>query len=159
MRLYFLRHAEALDGLDDAARPLSPRGHEQAREMGRFLKKAGVQFDAAFSSPLVRARETAERVLEVCGRVKPGQLVLVEALLNGTRALDFQGWLRGLPEVNHVLLVGHNPSLTEHVRRLLSVGDDEALDLPKGGLAVIRLLDGGSGVLKLYLSPKSLGGS
>jgi len=157
MRLYFLRHAEALDGLDDAARPLSPRGHEQAREMGRFLQRTGVEFDAAYSSPLVRARQTAERLLGVCGRLEPNRLALVDALLNGTRSLDFQGWLRGLPDVRHVLLVGHNPSLSERVRTLLGIEDYGALDLPKGGLAVIRCTDGARGVLKLYVSPKTLG--
>ena len=154
MRLYFLRHAEARDGLDDAVRPLSPRGHEQAREIGRFLKQAGVEFDAAYSSPLVRARETAEDVLNVCGRIEPGQPALVGALLNGTRALDFQSWLRGLPAARHILLVGHNPSISERVRDLLSIADEEALDMPKGGLAVLRYLEGAGGELKLYVTPK-----
>jgi len=89
--------------------------------------------------------------------VKPEHLALVDALLNGTRALDFQGWLRGLPVARHLLLVGHNPSLSERVRALLGIEDDEALELPKGGLAVLRWTEGDSGVLKLYTSPKTLG--
>jgi phosphohistidine phosphatase SixA len=82
---------------------------------------------------------------------------LVDALLNGVRALDFQGWLRGLPDARRVLLVGHNPSISERVRALLGIAEEEALDLPKGGLAVVRSTDGQSGVLKLYVSPKTLG--
>ena len=47
MKLYFLRHAEALDGKDDAGRPLSPHGKKEARKVGRFLKGAGIEFDDA----------------------------------------------------------------------------------------------------------------
>jgi len=67
MKLYFLRHAEAQDGTDDGARALTAHGKKEAREVGRFLKRAGIEFDAAYSSPLVRARQTAEIVLEICG--------------------------------------------------------------------------------------------
>ena len=80
MKLYFLRHAEALDGKDDAGRPLSPHGKKEAREVGRFLKGAGIEFDAAYSSPLVRAKQTAKIVLEVCGSA---ELEIADALLNG----------------------------------------------------------------------------
>ena len=157
MRLYFMRHADALDGIDDAARPLSPRGWKQAKEVARFLKTAGIEFDAAYSSPLVRARETAEAVLKVCGGVEPDALKLDDALLNETSARQFAGWLRSRPEARHVLLVGHAPSLAEHARALLSVGDPEALWLSKGGLACLETEDGRSAVLKFLITPKLLG--
>src|SRR5437867_11427542 len=79
MKLYFLRHADALEGADDAARPLSTHGRKEALEVGRFLKRVGIEFDAAYSSPLARAKETAEIVLNVCGSTK---LDLTAALLN-----------------------------------------------------------------------------
>lgn len=158
MRLYFLRHADAHPGMDDAARALSPKGREQARRLGSFLKQVGVAFDAAYASPLVRAVQTAELVLELGTGVRADDLQRVEALLNTTGPLEFQGWLRCLPEADHILLVGHNPSISEHVRRLLSLEDPTALDMSKGCLAVIRCDDGQSGVLKLYLAPKFLGG-
>ena len=79
MKLYFLRHADAREGADAAARPLSPHGRKEALEVGRFLKRAGIEFDAAYSSPLVRAKETAEIVLDACG---PTKLELTAALLN-----------------------------------------------------------------------------
>jgi phosphohistidine phosphatase len=157
MRLYFMRHADALDGIDDTARPLSPRGWKQAKEVARFLKTAGIRFDAAYSSPLVRARETAEAVLTICGAVEPDDLKLEAALRNEASARQFAGWLRNLPEARHVLLVGHAPSLAEHVRALLSMGDPEALELSKGGLACLETEDGRTAVLKLLLTPKLLG--
>jgi phosphohistidine phosphatase len=158
MRLYFMRHAEALDGADDAARPLSPRGWKQAREIARFLKAAGIHFDRAYSSPLVRAQETAEAVLmNLGGALKADELKLDEALGMGTSARQFSGWLRGLPEARHILLVGHAPSLAEHVRTLLSVGDPEALRLSKGALACLETDDGRSAVLKFLVTPRLLG--
>jgi phosphohistidine phosphatase len=157
MRLYFMRHAEALDGMDDGARPLSPRGWKQAKEIGRFLKTAGVHFDAAYCSPLVRARETAEAVLKVCGTLKAGELMLEEALGMGTSARQFSGWLRCLPEARHVLLVGHAPSLAEHVRALLDVRNPDALWLSKGALACLETGDGQRAVLKFLITPKVLG--
>jgi len=157
MRLYFMRHADALDGFDAGARHLSPRGWKQAKEVARFLKTAGIQFDVAYSSPLVRARETAEAVLTICGAVEPDTLKLEDALRNETSARQFAGWLRGRPEARHVLLVGHAPSLAEHVRALLSMGDPEALKLSKAGLACLETEDGRTAVLKFLLPPKLLG--
>src|SRR2546425_13194049 len=102
MKLYFLRHADALDGADDAARPLSARGQKQAAEIGRFLKHAGVEFDAAYTSPLVRAKQTVEIVLKVCGSTR---LQIPDAVLNETSQTEFDEWLSQLPGAKHVLLV------------------------------------------------------
>ena len=135
MRLYFLRHADALDGPNDAIRSLSPKGHQQCGRVGQFLKTAKIHFDAVYSSPLVRARETAELVLQKCGKVSADEVQLVDALLNETSARDFTGWLRSLPDAAHVLLVGHAPTLSERVRTLLDIDEPEALELPKAGLA------------------------
>src|SRR6266704_1371716 len=127
MKLYFLRHADALEGTDDAARPLSPLGRKEALEVGRFLKRAGIEFDAAYSSPLVRAKETAEIVLDVCGSTK---LDLTAALLNETSEAIFEEWLKEIPDAKHVCLVGHAPSLAQWVRQLLGVTAPDALKLP-----------------------------
>jgi phosphohistidine phosphatase len=156
MRLYFMRHAEALDGANDAARPLSPRGGKQAREMARFLKDAGIRLDAAYSSPLVRARETAESVLRVCGAVSPDGLQLTDALLIEASRRDFEGWLRCLPDVEHVLVVGHAPGLADRVRALVSIASPESFRLPKAGIACVETDDRRTGVLKFFITPKLL---
>jgi len=90
--------------------------------------------------------------------VEPDALKLDDALLNETSARQFAGWLRSRSEARHVLLVGHAPSLAEHARALLSVGDPEALWLSKGGLACLETEDGRSAVLKFLIAPKLLGG-
>ena len=154
MKLYFLRHAEAVDGPDDADRLLSPRGKQQAREVGRFLKRAAVEFDAAYSSPLVRAKQTAEIVLETCGLA---ELEIADALLNETSSAQFEDWLKNLPGAKHVLAVGHAPSLAERVRQLLGMANAEALQLPKGGLACLETEDRRAAALKLFVTPRLLG--
>jgi len=154
MKLYFLRHAEALDGKDDAGRPLSPHGKKEAREVGRFLKRARIEFDAAYSSPLVRARQTAKIVLEVCGST---EVEIADALLNETPPGQFEDWLKELTEAKHALLVGHAPSLAERVRQLLGITNPEALKLPKGGLSCLETEDRRAATLKFFVTPKLLG--
>ncbi len=59
--LYLIRHADAVDLADDAARPLSKKGRHQVAELARWLRPSGaVQVTEVWHSPLVRARETAE---------------------------------------------------------------------------------------------------
>jgi phosphohistidine phosphatase SixA len=156
MRLYFLRHAHALPGADDAARPLSPRGWRQARGMARFLEEAGIEFDLACSSPLVRACETAEAVLHCCGAVPAKRLRKVNTLLNDATQNQFDAWLRALPDANHVLLVGHAPTLADRVRALLGITDPDTLVLPKGALACLETEDRRTATLKLFLAPRFL---
>ncbi len=154
MKLYFLRHADALDGADDAVRPLSPHGRKEALEVARFLKPAGIAFDAAYSSPLVRAKETAEIVLDVCGSTR---LDLTAALLNESSEVKFDEWLRGIPDAKHVCLVGHAPSLAERARALLGVTASDSLKLPKGALACLETENRRTAALKFLVTPKLLG--
>ena len=158
MKLYFLRHAAALDGDDDALRPLSPTGRRQARKLARTLRRADITFDLAFTSPLVRARETLEQVLAITNETQPVNAQEVAGLLNETSADAFADWLLKLPpSAGHVLLVGHEPSLSARVRRLLGVTRPEALELAKGALACVKTTDRRTGALKFLLTPKSLG--
>jgi phosphohistidine phosphatase len=76
MRLLIVRHAEAAPGNPDELRTLTPGGREQARTLGRRLREQGVVPDAIVSSPLLRARETANALglgeSEVDERLAPG---------------------------------------------------------------------------------------
>ena len=157
MKLYFLRHADALDGEDDAARPLSPHGREQSAAMAKFLSNADVKFSAAFASPLVRAHQTGEIVLRTMGIAGDVKLQTVKELLNETSDAQWQRWLNSLAHGKHVLLVGHAPSMADRVRALLRVTDPNALNLAKGAVACIETDDYHSGQLKYLITPKSLG--
>ena len=152
MRVFFLRHAHALDDPNDAIRPLSDRGRKQCREVGKFLRKASIRFDRAYSSPLLRATQTTEEVLKAMGPGRKPRLEEVDVLLNESAL--FPGWLARLPDVDTVLLVGHAPSLPEHLARLIALPDPGRVNLPKAGLACVETEDRRTGILKLFVSPK-----
>ncbi len=157
MKLYFLRHADALAGADDAQRPLSPTGREQARELARCLRRSGVTFDLAFTSPLVRAQQTLAIVLDITNQAQPVLAQETPALLNFTDDDTFADWLAQLPDAGHVLLVGHEPTLSARVRWMLGLEREESLPLSKGAVACVKTADQRTGTLKFLLTPKSLG--
>lgn len=152
-----MRHADALEGEDDGARPLSSYGREQSAAIAQFLSNAGVKLNAAYASPLVRAHQTAESVLRTLGMAGVVKLQTANELLNETTEAHWNRWLRALPENKHVLLVGHAPSLADRVRALLRVVDANALSFTKGALACVETEDRISGALKYLITPKSLG--
>jgi phosphohistidine phosphatase len=157
MRLYFMRHAHAVDGDDDAARPLSPRGREQSEAMAKFLLRAGIQFEAAFASPLVRAHQTAEIVLREMGIAASVKLKIATALENETPESDWNRWTHSLPEHDHVLLVGHAPTLPARVRAIVTISHPATFEMPKGAVACVDTQDRHSGRLKFFVTPRLLG--
>jgi phosphohistidine phosphatase len=157
VKLYFLRHAEAIDGADDDRRPLSPHGCEQAEELGKFLGKAEVLFDAAYTSPLVRARETARLVLDAIDSASRVRAERVDALRNETSQADFEGWLARLPDARRILLVGHEPTLSARVRAMLGMSRVKAFEFSKGAVVCVDTADRRTGSLKLLITPKVLG--
>jgi len=99
VRLILVRHAEAAPGEPDELRSLTPAGREQARALAERLPRA----DVVLSSPLLRARETAEPIARASG-------VPVEAdarLAPGATAEDVRAAATGRGET--VVVVGHQP--------------------------------------------------
>jgi phosphohistidine phosphatase len=114
MTIYLIRHAHALEGEDDAARPLSKRGRTQVRQMGRFLRRTGSLASGEFwHSPLVRARDTAGLLAKkLKRRIK---LVEVKGLLHSDNPAVMA---KRLGRVRRpVAVVGHEP----HLGALLSL--------------------------------------
>lgn len=110
MRVFLVRHAEAAPGDPDELRPLTSAGRTTARLLGEQL--ATHPLDAVVSSPLLRARETAERI------AKPAKLVAeIDArLAPGADAQALRQALAGRGET--VVAVGHQPDCTEMVLAL-----------------------------------------
>jgi phosphohistidine phosphatase len=109
MEIYLIRHAHALDGENDAARPLSKKGRKQIRAVGRFLRRSGVLRTTEFwHSPLVRSADTAELLVERLA--VRGKLTLVSGLLHEDNPAIMA---RRLNKVRHpVAVVGHEPHLS-----------------------------------------------
>ena len=131
-----LRHAKSSwkeDGLPDRERPLNKRGREDAPKMGALLRKHDLLPDLVLSSPAVRARSTAELVIEESGY--DGEVEYKEALYS----FDAEAYLKALTGLadtyQRVMVVGHNPAMEELVEELTG----EYLPMPTAALAQIEL--------------------
>ncbi|HMD56025.1 MAG TPA: histidine phosphatase family protein [Solirubrobacteraceae bacterium] len=158
-QLWVLRHAEAEPHgtRADAERRLTARGRRQARAAGLALARLQAGFDAVLFSPKVRARQTAELAAERWPQAKRAVLAAHPPLAGGfdaasaREAFELAASERGARASGRVLLVGHEPDLSNVVAELTG----GAIDLKKGGLAVVRL-DGARSELVVLLRPREL---
>ena len=161
MDVYVIRHADAVPvgerGIsDDEQRPLSGVGLEQAKTLGTVLQKKGITLGGVVSSPLLRARQTAEAVVKAW--TPPPELMICDELAPGGRPKRIAKFLRNR-DLEKVAVVGHEPDLGEFAGWL--IGDKKVhIDLAKGGVAYISC-DGeprkGSGTLIWLVSGDWLG--
>jgi phosphohistidine phosphatase len=138
--LYLMRHGLAVSRdvttvMDDAKRPLTPEGKQKMREIASGLDRMGIEVEWIVSSPLVRAVETAEIVgealcskpsVDLCDALKPG--AAPEALIT---------FLAKRPNRRRVLVVGHEPDLSELAARLIGAGRNANMPFKKGGCCLI----------------------
>jgi phosphohistidine phosphatase len=134
--LLILRHAKSSwNGpvRDDHERPLNDRGVRDAPRVGAMLRDHGLIPDVIVSSDAVRARLTAEAVVDAAGY--SGQILLDRQLYLADPA-DILSVLRDVPEnADIVMIVGHNPGLEDLVELLTG----EAHDMPTAALARVVL--------------------
>ena len=139
MNLYIIRHADAGDSMnwsgDDALRPLTERGRHQARALGEALHKQGVALDAVVSSPYVRARETAELLVEGLGATLPVQHS--EWLAAGALKRNQLAQELAAKNASSLAITGDDPDLPEFLGWLLDVSPKH-LFLKKGGAAFVQ---------------------
>src|SRR5262245_4685086 len=113
MDLYVIRHAEAqpLGGsiTDDAERPLTETGKAQSKALAQGLQRLGVKLDVILTSPLLRARQTAEEILRCWNAPKPA-LEVVEELVNAGKRRKLARVIRDVAKES-VAIVGHQPDL------------------------------------------------
>ena len=137
MKLYLLRHGDAVEAGDpkfkDAERPLTPKGIQRTKQLAHALQQMEISFEAVLSSPLTRARETAEIVLR--GLAFSGKLDLTDSLTpfgSMENLVSLLKTLRPVPE--NVLLVGHEPYLSGFISLLCTGGPGLSLTMKKGAL-------------------------
>lgn len=159
--LYLIRHGIAEDRgeawPDDAKRPLTEGGMQRMRKSARGLARLGLSFDVVLTSPLVRAKQTAE-IVAAAFDPRP-HLVTVESLAPGA---PYQALLADLEKQGRrtkIALVGHEPGIGELAARL--AGSRHPFEFKKGAVMRIDVDDlppTGPGTLRWFLTPRVMRG-
>jgi phosphohistidine phosphatase len=119
VQLVLVRHAEAASGEPDELRPLTPEGRETARALGERLAAEGIRPDAVLTSPLLRARETAQELARPAGlEAEPDERLAPGASADDVRAAAVE---RG----GTVVVVGHQPDCSR-IAAALTGGEEPA---------------------------------
>lgn len=157
MKCYFLRHGIAADPAEwtgeDFDRPLTGQGRERMEREAETLAELSLDLAAIITSPLLRAKQTASIVAE---RLRMTDRLVEDDRLSPGFDLDRLGAiLQAYARADAVMLVGHEPSMSETVGRLVGAA---RIDLKKGGLACVDLPDpsSSSGQLAWLIPPKIL---
>ncbi|MBV8487672.1 MAG: phosphohistidine phosphatase SixA [Planctomycetaceae bacterium] len=135
--LYILRHGIAVPhgtpGVAEDDRPLTAKGEQRIKQIGRCLAAMGLEPERIITSPLPRARRTAQIVAQELHRTE--RMEITSALTAGENAQSIADWLSVRSE-SRLMIVGHNPALSDLVSLLLT-GEVGRLtcDLKKGGIA------------------------
>ena len=158
MYLYIVRHGIAEDharSLRDEDRALTEEGKEKMKEAAQGFKRLDPGLDSIFSSPLVRARETAEIV---AAELKKKVETLKELAPGHTPAEVCDSLKPQKGKVAAVAVVGHEPNCSELASHLLDSPRAVNIDFKKGAVCLIETesLEMGSGCLIWHLSPKIL---
>ena len=159
MDLLVLRHGEAgkrspLPG--DFKRTLTTEGRQEIAELSNGLKSLEVKLDYVLTSPLLRAKNTAEIIAK--SLKYNGKIEELDSLKPEGNKLEFYSVLSKLKRDSVVLVVGHEPYLSEMISQAISQSDCR-INLKKAGLTRIRVLSilpKLKGDLRWLLTPKLL---
>lgn len=157
MKVYFLRHGIAAERSlwngDDASRPLTEEGVERTGAVAAALGRLGLDVGVIVTSPLTRARQTADIVAHALGL--GSKLVEDPRLAPGFDAERLRAILLEHSHVGDVMVVGHEPDFGETVGALVGGAD---VEMRKAGLALVELPDDNAdrGRLLWLVPPKIL---
>jgi phosphohistidine phosphatase len=162
-RIIIVRHGKAewqKDSLGDFDRRLTGKGKKALESVGKYLKLKGYRVNEIISSPALHTQESSLSI------AKPldfnGRIYFMEELYlaNSDNILNILGHINN--RVDTLMLVGHNPAVTELAGRLLaSSGKGGVLKIPKGGAVVIDIdmdswsqISDSKAALELFVDPK-----
>jgi phosphohistidine phosphatase len=143
MIIYIVRHASAgqhlINPKKDEKRPLDADGIEQCGVVGRALAALNAQPDVIISSPLKRATQTASLIGNELGH--EGKLLLEPALRPEASFADFRRMLDKYSKHEAIMVVGHNPSVSDFLARIIAKASCQAqVDFKKGAVARVETL-------------------
>jgi phosphohistidine phosphatase len=142
MWLYIVRHAIAFPhgtpGVRDEDRALTKEGIKKMHEAGRGLCVLGYIPDLLLSSPLIRAHQTADILVEEFG--KPIEIKITPALAPGVSRQELYGQIaQYAKKLSSLMLVGHQPSLGEIAGEIAWGSPEHFIELKKGGACAVEL--------------------
>jgi phosphohistidine phosphatase len=156
MRCYFLRHGIAAEPASwsgsDFDRPLTREGRERMEREARAIEELSLDLDCIVTSPLLRAKQTAELVAARLGSVK---VVEDQRLADGFNLTRLGEILALHSDADSIMLVGHEPTMSATIGRAIGTA---SVELKKAALAGIEIGDRGSpsGTLFCLIPPKVL---
>ncbi len=163
MDLLVIRHADAGDaaefaksGRPDAERPLSREGRKKMHQEARGLLSLVPEIAVLASSPLTRARETADIVAEAYGGL---DVETVLALRPGEPPAKLAEWLRQRDADGVTAVVGHEPHLGLTIGWLVTGDTRPIVELKKGAVCLVAAedtWDAGSALVRWALAPGQL---
>jgi phosphohistidine phosphatase len=135
--LYFLRHAQAEDHAEsDFARQLTSKGVEQATKVGKFCLHRGLEPCAILTSPLIRAKRTAE----IVGKAMDLEPTIEDWLATGVEYRTILRRLAAHEGCKSLMLVGHEPDFSTCIGALLGIRNPRAVRVQKASLTAVDLL-------------------
>ena len=158
MLLLVIRHGIAAeprseDPETDARRELTKEGREKMRLGAKGLRRELDAPDVLASSPLVRARQTAEIVADAYGGI---DVVIADELVPGQPAAALASWLKRHTKHDRVAVVGHDPHLSMTASWLITGSDRPILKLKKGAACLLEFtgdIGAGRALLRWSLQP------
>jgi len=156
MRVYVIRHAaagQAGDYPNDEERPLTRKGIDCMKVVAKGLAKIGVAPKKIYTSPLVRAKQTAEIVRKAVG--KSADFEERDELKPGHAPAEVIAFLTD-EGIEEAAIVGHEPQLGELVSLMVVESDEPVLDMKKASVACIDFegpAEPGQGVVAWHLTP------
>ena len=163
MRLYIVRHAIAAPhgtpGIPDDERSLTEEGRKKMRQVAAGLRSLEYIPELILSSPLPRARQTAEILIEVFGQKRIALEILPALAPSGSRRELYRAIASHEKKHKSLMLVGHQPSIGEIAGEITWGSSGHSLELKKGGACAIELVNTGEtpgGSLISLLTPSIL---
>ena len=156
MDLILLRHgkAEDLNPGGDSARELLEKGRDQSRRAARLLKRSKLLPEIVLTSPLVRARQTAEEFCNTAGM--PGA-VIQGWLACGMHPEEALHELAGFREFKRVAIVGHEPDFSELIQWILGTSGGR-VEVKKGSITCVQINPPSRHGTLVYLVPPKMTG-
>ena len=161
MNLYLMRHAitaELEENTEDNQRPLTEKGRKKLGKIARNLEKLDLKFDVILTSPYLRACQTADVVADVLD-IKSKNVVETENLTPLGFAEKLVEEINAREPVENMLIVGHEPFLSQLIGTLVAGDVSLSIDMKKAGLcklSIQQLTYGRCATLEWLLTPAQL---